>query len=304
MTIKKPKKISPEPQSQTVAVNDIELEVIIAGRGNPKFAILLHGFPETNYSWREQIPYLVEMGYEIYAPNMRGYGQSSKPPLISDYDIGHLTDDVAALIDIGAQGREVTLVGHDWGAAVAWAFAIQRKRQLKHLIVMNVPHPSIMRAGLKTWAQMKKSWYIFFFQLPKIPEWRILKDNAIAITKVFRGAAVDKSKFPDEVCKVYRDNALIPGAMTAMINYYRAALSGLRGANGPKLPKIEIPVLMIWGEADKALGIELTQGYEGVRYSDLVEDFTLKTLPNVSHWVQQEAPDAVNAIMGEWLKLK
>lgn len=302
MTTKKSEKISQEPQTNMLAVNGIELEVIIAGRGNPKFAILLHGFPETNYSWREQIPFLVANGYEVYAPNMRGYGRSSKPPLVSDYDIGHLTDDVAALIDIGAGGRDVTLVGHDWGAAVAWAFAIQAKRPLKHLIVMNVPHPSIMKAGLRTWAQIKKSWYIFFFQLPKIPEWRILKDNAVAIAKVFRGAAIDKSKFPDEVCDVYRKNALIPGAMTAMINYYRAALSGLRSANGPDLPKIKIPVLMIWGEEDTALGIELTQGYDGLRYEDLVENFTLKTLPNVSHWVQQEAPEAVNAIMSEWLK--
>jgi pimeloyl-ACP methyl ester carboxylesterase len=302
MTKQKQTKPLNDQQTKIIAINGIELEVIIAGHGNPKVAILLHGFPETNFSWRDQIPYLVDLGYEVYAPNMRGYGQSSKPPLIADYDIEHLTNDVAGLIDFGANGRDVTLVGHDWGAAVSWAFAIQNKRPLKHLIVMNVPHPAIMRAGLKTWVQIKKSWYIFFFQLPKIPEWRILKDDALAITKVFRGAAVDKSKFPDEVCDVYRKNAQIPGAMTAMINYYRAAVASLTGSGAAKLPRITIPVLMIWGEEDKALGIELTQGYDGIRYSDLVDNFTLKTLPNVSHWVQQEAPEAVNAIMGDWLK--
>ena len=280
-------------------IGSIELETQIAGNGNPKVAILLHGFPETNFSWRFQIPFLVDLGYEVYAPNLRGYGQSSKPIGVHNYAIDKLTDDVAGLIDLVGNGREITLIGHDWGAAVAWAFAIMAKRPIKHLINMNVPHPAKMREGLRTWKQIKKSWYIFFFQLPWLPESRLTANDGEAISKMFRGSCVDKSKFTDEVCDVYRKNVLIPGNITAMINYYRAAFHALMGQSTGALPVLKTPTLLIWGEEDIALGLELTEGYE-----NLVTNFTLKRLPGISHWVQQEAPDEVNSAIKEWLKGK
>lgn len=281
-----------ESITKLIDTNGIQLETLIAGAGNPKFAVLLHGFPETNFSWRFQIPLLVSMGFEVYAPNLRGYGQSSKPPNILDYSVDKLVEDIGGLIDSGANGRETTLIGHDWGAAVAWAFAITKKRPLKQLVVMNVPHPAKMREGLRTWAQIKKSWYIFFFQLPFLPEFFLKQNNALRIAKAFRGSTVDKSRFPDEVLDVYRQNALIPNAIGSMLNYYRAAFAALTSKGGAALPILDTPTTMIWGEEDVALGIELTQGYEG-----LVTNFTLHRLPNVSHWVQQEAPEKVNEIL-------
>ncbi len=291
-----------DTNTQIIEINSktngtIKLETLCAGSGNSKIAILLHGFPETNFSWRFQIPFLVSLGYEVYAPNLRGYGHSSKPIGIANYSIDELTDDVAGLIDKVANNREITLIGHDWGAAVAWAFAIMAKRPIKHLINMNVPHPAKMREGLRTWKQIKKSWYIFFFQIPWLPESRLTANQGEAISKMFRGSCSNKDNFPDEVCDVYRKNVLIPGNMTAMINYYRAAFQALMGNSVNSLPILKTPTLLIWGDADIALGIELTEGYE-----NLVENFTLKKLPGISHWVQQEAPDEVNEIMADWLK--
>ena len=134
-----------------------------------------------------------------------------------------------------------------------------------------------------------------FFQLPGLPEAALTANNARAVERAFTGMAVDKSRFPPDVTKVYRDNALIPGAMTAMINYYRAN-THLLGRWGKAPPMIEVPTLMIWGEEDSALGIENTEGYGG-----LVCNFALRRLPDVSHWVQQEAPEAVNGILSSWL---
>jgi epoxide hydrolase 4 len=134
---------------RTIAVHGIELQVSVTGEGGGRgLAMLLHGFPESAFSWRYQIPALVEAGYEVWAPNSRGYGGSSKPPKVSDYSMDRLLADVAALID--ASGRsDVMLVGHDWGAAQAWMFAIRRVRPLQRLVIMNVPHPACMRRELR-----------------------------------------------------------------------------------------------------------------------------------------------------------
>jgi pimeloyl-ACP methyl ester carboxylesterase len=162
-----------------------------------------------------------------------------------------------------------------------------------------VPHPAVFARVMRTSPrQWLRSWYIGFFQLPGVPEAMMTARGAKAIGDAFTGMAVDKSRFPAAVTDVYRKNALIPGAMTAMINYYRAN-GDITARFGQSPPPIEAPTLMIWGEEDAALGLECTQGYEG-----LVSDFTLKRLPRVSHWVQQEAPEAVNAALSDWLALK
>jgi epoxide hydrolase 4 len=164
------------------------------------------------------------------------------------------------------------------------------------LVIMNVPHPALAEKGLRTLKQLAKSWYIFFFQLPVIPEWFLARNGYAAIAKGFRGMAVDKSRFPEEVLRVYQDAAAEPGALTAMINYYRALLRGLRANRKRGTPQIEVPTLMLWGEEDAALGKELTYGTDSY-----VNDLTLRYLPNVSHWVQQEAPETVNQMMEAWL---
>eukprot|EP01035_Chromulina_nebulosa_P035238 gene35237-47360_t len=166
---------------------------------------------------------------------------------------------------------------------------------------MNVPHPAVFQANIvANPAQRRKSWYVLFFQIPWLPEWALTARGAQAIGRAFSDMAVDKSRFSEADLDHYRRNALKPGAATAMVNWYRAgARNGMKKWAPGKAPVIDIPTLMIWGEEDTALGIELTEGYE-----PYVNDFTLHRLPGVSHWVQQEAPEAVNARLEAWLEAK
>ena len=281
---------------RTIAVNDVELAVSVTNEGGERgLALLLHGFPELAFSWRYQITALAAAGYEVWAPNLRGYGESSKPSKVADYSMEFLLADIAALID--ASGRdEVTLVGHDWGAVQAWMFAIRRVRPLQRLVIMNVPHPACMRRELRGVRQLLKSWYVFFFQIPWLPEKLLCARRAKAVGDAFTKSAVDRSRFPDEVTDVYRAAALRPGAMRSMINYYRAALRGGRAAAGEELPVIETPTLLVWGLEDVALSKETTDGTD-----DHVADLTMRFLPGVSHWVQQEAPEVVNTMLLAWL---
>lgn len=265
-----------------------------AGGGTDRLALCLHGFPELNYSWRYQMPLLAARGWRVWAPNLRGYGASSKPPHRRDYAIPRLLEDVAALIDLSG-ATEVMLVAHDWGAIIAWMFAIRRVRPLSKLVIMNVPHPLCGRREIRTWKQLKKSWYIFFFQLPWLPEVGLIRNDAARIKRAFTGMAIDKSGFPPEVTQVYANAAQRPGAIGAMLNYYRALLRDFDFADVGD-GEVDVPTLMIWGEEDSALGIESTHGTEAY-----VADFELHTLLGVSHWVQQEAPEQVNAILGDWL---
>jgi pimeloyl-ACP methyl ester carboxylesterase len=283
--------------SRRIEANGQSFMVDECGDGD-SVALLLHGFPESRFSWRHQLPLLADRGWRAIAPDLRGYGETSRPSAKSDYAIDHLVEDVAGLfLAVGAKRR--LLIGHDWGAAIAWAFALDGRLPLDGLVIMNVPHPAVLARVLRdTWGQRLRSWYIAFFQLPWLPEAMMTANGARAVGRAFTGMAVDKSRFPPEVTRVYRQGALIPGAMTAMINYYRAN-TGLLSRWGDTPPTIETPTLMIWGEADTALGLENTKGYEA-----LVRDLTLHTLPGVSHWVQQEAPEAVNERLGDWLSVR
>jgi len=276
-----------------VETNGQRLEVFEAGDpASSRLALLLHGFPEHAYSWRHQIPFLAERGYRVWAPNQRGYGNSSQPRGRAHYRLDALVADIAGLVD-AAGARDVTLVGHDWGAMVAWVFAARRARPLARLVIMNVPHPERMREELATnRAQRRRSLYALFFQLPWLPEWVLRRRGAEAVARAFRDMAIDESRFSDDVLAVYRENALRPGGLTAMLNWYRAN----RGIGREPYPVIETPTLMIWGEADTALGKETTYGTER-----FVKELEVHYLPEASHWVQQDAPERVNEILAAWL---
>lgn len=288
---------TPDPGSaitqRMIHANGIDFELAETGSGD-RLALCLHGFPELNFSWRYQMPLLAARGWRVWAPNLRGYGASSRPDGVRAYGLDHLLDDVAALIDASG-AREVMIVAHDWGAIIAWAFAIRKLRPIRQLVIMNVPHPMVGMREIRRWEQLKRSWYVFFFQLPWLPEWAFGRDHAAAIRKAFVGMAVDKTRFPPAVLDIYANAAQRPGALRAMINFYRALLRYPRVVDLGD-GRVDVPVLMVWGEEDSALGIGCTRGTEA-----WVDDLTLKRLPGVSHWVQQEAPEAVNALLAEWL---
>jgi len=287
-----------EIRTRQIEANGLTFTIDEAGEGD-NVALFLHGFPESRFSWRFQLPLLARLGWRAVAPDLRGYGDSSRPAGKAAYRLPHLTADVTALFDaLGARRR--LLIAHDWGALIAWVYALEDKRLLDGLVIMNVPHPVVFQEVIKSSpAQRRRSWYAAFFQLPWLPEWALTAGKARGVGRAFSGMAVDKSRFPDEVLDHYRSNALKPGAMTAMINYYRANLQELARWRREDCPVIKAPTLMVWGEEDSALGIELTEGYDG-----LLTDFTLNRLPGVSHWVQQEAPEAVNERLETWLTSK
>jgi pimeloyl-ACP methyl ester carboxylesterase len=282
--------------TRRIQANGFDFAVDEAGEGD-RLALCLHGFPESRFSWRFQLPLLAQMGYRAWAPDLRGYGETEpKPRDVASYRVERLMQDVAALIDASG-AREVTLIGHDWGAGLAWTFAANRIRPLERLVIMNVPHPAVFAEHLRrSPRQMLRSWYMAFFQVPGLPERAMTANGARAIRRAFLGMAVDKSNFTRDVLDRYAADARRPGAMTGMVNWYRAAAQSPGKLAGP-WPTIETPALVIWGEADAALGVELLDGTEAH-----VRDLTVKRLPKVSHWVQQEAPEAVNAILREWLK--
>lgn len=284
-------------ESIDVQSNGIRMRVRVAGSPtSKKLALCLHGFPESSYSWRYQMKLLADLGYRVWAPDLRGYGETDKPSRVSAYRIQDLVLDVAGLID-AANAEEVVLIAHDWGGVVAWHFALRRLRKIDRLVVMNIPHPRRMAQALaKLGPQIRRSWYIFLFQLPFLPERYLARNDYQAIKAAFVGMAVDRSRFPEAVLREYRDAAAKPGAIRGMLSYYRAAV---RYRVSARYPRLETPTLLIWGEDDTALGKELTDGTD-----ELVRDLTLRFVPRCSHWVQQEAPEVVNAMLVDWLSGK
>ncbi|HTW84539.1 MAG TPA: alpha/beta hydrolase [Candidatus Sulfotelmatobacter sp.] len=273
-----------------VEANGGRFEVETCGEGD-RLALCLHGFPEHAISWRHQAPLLASLGYRVWMPNQRGYGNSARPAATSAYAMEHLLADVAGLIDASG-ARSVTLLGHDWGAMVAWVFAIRQVRPLERLVIMNVPHPATFRAALRTsWRQKLRSSYVSFFHLPWLPESLLGLDRAEPIAQTFLLSSCDRSRFPRDVLEVYKRNAARPGALHAMLAWYRANVGGggLAAQLRAGVPIVEVPTLVLWGTADVALGVETIAGLD--RY---VRDLTVRYLPGVSHWVQQEAPEAVN----------
>jgi epoxide hydrolase 4 len=279
-----------------VAANGINFEVATMGVGD-RLALCLHGFPEHAYSWRHQMPMLAQLGYRVWAPNLRGYGNTDSPQEVSAYKTRTLVEDVAALIQ-AAKAKETVLIAHDWGGVLAWALAMEQPQLIDKLIVLNLPHPVCFARELRTRKQFFKSWYMYFFQFPWLPEFLLGRNHARATSGIIRGSSSNPARFPDEALEVYRANAARPGGLTAMLNWYRALIrgGGLSRFRGGKAPIIHTPTLFLWGDADAALSFRTTEGTE--KY---VVNLTFRVFPGVSHWVQQEAPEAVNAMIEAWL---
>jgi pimeloyl-ACP methyl ester carboxylesterase len=283
--------VSESWQHCNIITNGIHMHYVTQGEG--PLMVLLHGFPEFWYSWRHQIPFLAEHGYMVVAPDLRGYNESDKPR--TGYNVSTLLRDIVGLIS-GLERDRAIIVGHDWGGALAWAFAARYPQMTERLIVLNAPHPAAFARELRTLSQLRKSWYMFFFQLPWLPEYVLGHNHAALLGRILYRTAVQKSAFPPEVIERYREAMSKPGALTGGINYYRAAF---RRSRRPRrgAATINVPTLLIWGEQDFALGVELTHGIE-----QWVPGIQIKRLPDSGHWAQQEKPDAVNALILEFLK--
>ena len=274
-----------------IATNGIQLHYVTQGEG--KLILFLHGFPEFWYSWRHQIPEFAR-DYKVVALDLRGYNESDRPQSRTAYRIDELVEDVKGAI-AGLGYEHCILVGHDWGGAIAWHFVYRYPSQVKRLIILNLPHPAKFSKGLRTWQQLARSWYIFFFQLPFLPELLLKANLQQAMEQAFRGMAIDKQAFSDADIEAYTTALAKPGAITAALNYYRNLLPWLLfPSNWPILT--HPPTLMIWGEDDTALGKELTEGTEAY-----VQDFQIRYIPNCSHWVQQEQPQLVNQYIRAFL---
>ena len=281
-------------KTHMIEANGLTFEVDVCGNGD-RLALCLHGFPELAFSWRHQLPLLARLGYSAWAPNLRGYGRTTRPLPVRDYTMSHLVADIVGLID-RAKARSVVLIGHDWGGAIAWTLATQQPHLLERLVVMNMPHPTLFFKGVRRLPQALRSWYIGFFQLPWVPECVLGAGRAWLVGWILRGLAAEPRRFTPSVLDVYRTAACQPGALTAMVNYYRALRYIEPAARSRPDEPLPVPTLLIWGDADVALDKRLTVGT-----GQLVESLVVRYLPGVSHWVQQDAPHRVNVILEAWL---
>ena len=282
-------------KSEYLETNGIRLHYMTQSmtKGDGPLMLFLHGFPECWYSWRHQLRAFGQ-DYKAVALDLRGYNKSDKPKETSAYALSELIKDVEGAIQALGYERCV-LVGHDWGGAIAWSFAYAHPEMLERLIVLNLPHPAKFAEGLRTPQQLLRSWYIALFQLPKVPEWLLSANDYAGIRSAFKEQAVNPNAFTKADLDMLVAAAAKPGALSAMLNYYRNIFKS-GGFFNKQWDVLKVPTLMVWGENDVALGKELTYGTD-----EYVERFELHYIPDCSHWVQQEQPELVNQYMRAFL---
>ena len=281
-------------ENRQIATNGISLHVVQDGPSAGRLVILLHGFPEFWYGWRRQIPYLAAAGYRVWAPDQRGYNLSDKPDGIAAYTLDELAADVIGLVDAAGQ-KKALVVGHDWGAAVAWWLAAKYPDRIARMVVINVPHLSVIQAHVRrSLRQMRKSWYVLYFQLPWLPERLARLRNWNTLVRAMR-ASSHPGTFTNSDLDAYRRAWSQPKAYTSMLNWYRAVVQkpSVRPAN----PRITVPTLLIWGAQDRFLGRELAQPSIA-----LCDDGRLVFTEGATHWVQHEEPDRVNRLIDGFLR--
>jgi pimeloyl-ACP methyl ester carboxylesterase len=284
-------------QHHTEQVGSIRMHYVLEGSG--PLVVLLHGFPEFFWSWRFQIRPLVEAGYRVVAPDLRGYNETDRT---GPYDLDTLAGDVAALVGHLGESR-ARIVGHDWGGAITWRLAAKRPDLCERAVVLNAPHPAVFnRVIRRNFRQIRRSWYIFFFQLPWLPERWLLKDGASVLKRIYLASAVDRANFTDGAIHPFREAISKPGAAAAAIGYYRAAFryAMSRRSSIMRYPRISRPTLLIWGKDDVALG------YEDLvpATSHWVADLRIETIERCGHFVHQERPKEVNALLIRFLSAR
>jgi pimeloyl-ACP methyl ester carboxylesterase len=279
--------------------NGLNMRVARPGTGT-RLVVMLHGFPESWYSWRHQLRALAS-GFDCVAPEMRGYGETDAPRGVKNYRIEKLVGDVAGLIEALGYQR-ATVVGHDWGGAVAWATAQIRPDRVERLCVMNCPHlRKFLEHVHSNPRQMLRSWYMLFFQLPLLADTLLWARGSALVPRLIRTSAFNKAAFSAEDLAQFRTTFRQPYSATAAVNYYRALKRRDFLLTPPPehwlMRKIQAPTLLVWGEHDVALGKELTYDMEGLFNGP----FTVKYIADSGHWVQQERPEIVNQYLTEFL---
>lgn len=257
------------------------------GPADGPVVVLLHGFPQRNSSWGPIIERLTAQGYRCLAPNQRGYSPGARPRRRRDYRIPELVADVGALIDASGADR-VHVVGHDWGAAVAWGVAAEMPERLATVVPVSVPHPAAFLKAIATSRQGLASWYMYVFQLPFVPELLLTRRDGALATGALR-------RMGQSAAAAERDVAAMrePGALTAGINWYRAMpLMDPRATGG----KVKVPTMFVWSDNDPAL---LAKGaYDTARY--VAGEYRFEVMTGASHWIPEERPDELATLLLEW----
>lgn len=263
--------------SKQIRTNGITLNVIDVGEGEP--VLLVHGFPDTHQVWRKQIPALLEAGYRVIAPDTRGCGDSDLPTQVKDYKLPVLVADLVGLLD-ALELDTVKLIGHDWGAVMAWQLALSHPERISQYIALSVGHPdAYARDGI---AQKLKGWYVLFFQLRGLAEMLLTARQWWLFRKLINYAA----EWPHLYPMLSR-----PGRLTAGINYYRA--NWLKLVLGRNFPRCQVPVIGIHSDGDRYL--TEAQMRNSHKYCDA--GFSFWPAPGAGHWLQLEQPERINALL-------
>lgn len=278
-------------------IGGINLHYAFAGTGK-KLLLLLHGFPEFWYSWRRQIVDLSDE-YTVVAPDLRGYNLSDKPSGTAAYEIEKMVDDVTGLINYFKR-EQAFIVGHDWGAAIAWATAEKHPEYVEKLVAMQVPPARVWRQN-QTFKQCLASWYMFFFQIPKVPEWLLSLNDFQGLAESLKNSTAKKDVFSEHDIAAYKKSWSEPRALESALNYYRAnILQRLFRSGDASGSKITVPTLFIYGEKDQAILPETVRGI-----GEFVDtEFEEIHIPEAGHWVQQEAADVVTYSIREFFSDK
>ena len=282
-------------ESHSFLVNGIAIHVVLAGPANGKPLMFLHGFPEFWFAWRRQIDHFVSSGYRVIIPDQRGYNLSDKPAGLANYSIDLLAKDVVGVLDAVAASKTF-VVGHDWGAVVTWYLAVQHSDRIHRTAILSVPHPRVFVKNLiMNSAQLRRSWYIFLFQLPCLPEFIMRRRDWVLLVRLLRNTS-PVGVFSNSDLDQYKKSWANKGALTAMLNWYRAAL--LRPSKlllDPKTSRVKVPTLLVWGKNDQFVGEAMSR--ESLRYCDHGH---LEIIETATHWLQHEEPVQVNTLLSQF----
>lgn len=258
----------------------------VADEGEGPAVVLLHGFPDSSRLWRNQVPVLVGAGFRVVVPDLRGFGESDRPDAVEAYAIRHSVADVVAILD-ALEIERAHVVGHDWGAAVAWLFTAFLPARVDRLVALSVPHPATLRE--RTIEQREKAWYQLWFQFPGVAEEVLPRDDWKLMRELLRGAG-DIEQYVADLSR--------PGALTAALNWYRANAAPQRELEQmPPLPPVAAPTLGVWSSGDNYLTEERM-----LRSGEHVSGpWRYERVEGASHWLQLDAPERVSELLLEFL---